>query len=56
MGKLICGCNEAKEDCEQICVKFKNKRKPDKVFLIKEWPKGLTPTQRAIEYADKLDW
>jgi len=39
MGKLICCCDEAKKDCEKECKKYRDKKKPDEVFLIPTWKK-----------------
>lgn len=39
MGKLYCGCNEAKENCEKTCIKYRNKTYPTQVYLIPTWKK-----------------
>lgn len=35
---IICGCNQAFDGCEERCIRWFNKRKPDKVFRLL-WPK-----------------
>lgn len=44
MGDIYCGCNEAKKDCEKVCIKYVGKPKPTKTYLIPTWKKSKPKT------------
>lgn len=40
MGKLVCGCNEAKENCFKTC-ELGRLREPSSVYRVMIWPRVL---------------
>lgn len=36
---LICVCKEAYDNCEDRCIRWRGKKKPDKVYKYEKWEK-----------------